>query len=127
MSIDCQTATLPAIVLARQPANRRSDLIGYTVGVVGGYVGRVDPATADADPRNLVVRTGRWGLRRRVLLPAGAVNFVNHLSRRVYLQGDRKMVSDAPRLDYAAMRPRSLVAPGVRLATPPGSAAALDS
>lgn len=94
-----QKTTRP--ITALPMGRRRTDLIGYTVGVVGGFVGRVDPATAEIDAGELVVRTGRWGSRRRVLLRAGAINCVNHLSRRVYLQGDRAMVTKAPRVDRA--------------------------
>ena len=80
---------------------QRTDLIGYTVGVVGGDVGTVDPATADADRADLVLRVGRRGFRRKVVVPAGAINCVDHASRRAYLQGNKEMVNAAPLLDPA--------------------------
>ncbi len=94
-----QTVTRTRSAIPRGAPNRRTDLIGYTVGAVGGDVGFVDPATADVSPRDLVVRIGRWPVRQQVVVPAGAVNCVDHQSRRVCLQGDRKMVNAAPRLD----------------------------
>lgn len=84
---------------ARWTPDRRTDLVGYTVGVVGGCVGTVDPATADADPEDLVIRTRRRGFCRKVVVPAGAINCVDHESRCICLQGDREMVNNAPHLD----------------------------
>jgi hypothetical protein len=93
-----QTAIRNKATSLRAP-RRRTDLIGYAVGAVGGDVGYVDPATADVDLSKLVVRTGRWGSRRRVVVPAGSINCVDHLSHRISLEATRKMVNDAPRLD----------------------------
>jgi hypothetical protein len=93
-----KTAIRNKAASVRSP-RRRTDLIGYAVGVVGGVVGYVDPATADVDPSKLVVRTGRWGSRRRVVVPAGSINCVDHLSQHISLEATRKMVNDAPCLD----------------------------
>lgn len=72
-----QTTIRNESAASRRAPSRRIDLIGYAVGVVGGDIGCVDPATADVDPGALVVRTGRWGSRRHArarLMLGGSAN-----------------------------------------------------
>jgi hypothetical protein len=67
----------------------RDDLIGFHVETVGGPTGRIEAATRDANERYLVVRTGHWPMRHRVVVPAGAINCVDRRRRTLWVERDR--------------------------------------
>ena len=71
------------------------DLTGYAVEAVDGEIGQVDQA-GDTD---LVVDTGPWIFGRKVLLPAGVVERVDHQARTVHVDRTRDQVREAP--EYA--------------------------
>ncbi|MEV4538908.1 PRC-barrel domain containing protein [Asanoa sp. NPDC049518] len=71
------------------------DLTGYAVQAVDGEIGQVDQAT-DTD---LVVDTGPWIFGRKVLLPAGVVERVDHRERTVHIDRTKEQIREAP--EYA--------------------------
>jgi hypothetical protein len=77
------------------------DLVGYHVESLGGPTGRIDTATRDADSRYLVVRTGRWPWRHRVVVPAGAINCIDRRRRTLWVERNRDDVRDGPAFDEA--------------------------
>ncbi len=54
------------------------DLSGYHVEATDGGVGKVDDATYDDGSSFLVVDTGPWIFGKKVMLPAGIVETVDH-------------------------------------------------
>jgi hypothetical protein len=78
---------------------RRDDLIGYHVESVGGSTGRIDAVTRAANERYLVIRTGRWPVRHRVVVPAGAINCIDPRRRTLWVERDRNDVRNGPAFD----------------------------
>ena len=54
------------------------DLSGYHVEATDGSIGKIDEATYDEGSSCLVVDTGPWIFGKKVLLPAGIVESVDH-------------------------------------------------
>ena len=78
-----------------------NELIGFGVRAAAGFTGTVDPVTRRADDRYLVVRTGRWPSRHRIVVPAGAINCVDPQRRRLWVERDRDQIRTAPAFDEA--------------------------
>ncbi|MEV0158263.1 PRC-barrel domain-containing protein [Micromonospora sp. NPDC050686] len=75
------------------------DLVGYRVEATDGRIGSIDQASDEADARYLVVDTGPWIFGRKVLLPAGTVDRVDHLERAVHVDRTREQVKNSPAFD----------------------------
>ncbi|TDB73128.1 PRC-barrel domain-containing protein [Micromonospora sp. KC723] len=75
------------------------DLVGYRVEATDGRIGSIDQASEDAGTRYLVVDTGPWNLGRKVLLPVGTVDRVDHLERVVHVDRSREQVRESPAFD----------------------------
>jgi hypothetical protein len=78
---------------------RRVDLAGYDVAALDGGIGSVDEASYETDNSWLVVDTGPWIFGRKVLLPAGTVQNVDHIERKVYVDRTKDQIKDAPGYD----------------------------
>ncbi|WP_422774751.1 PRC-barrel domain containing protein [Plantactinospora sp. WMMC1484] len=74
-------------------------LTGYAVEAVDGGIGSVDEASTEVGRAYLVVDTGPWIFGRKVLLPAGTVDHVDHVERKVYIDRSREQVKDSPEYD----------------------------
>jgi hypothetical protein len=79
----------------------RDDLVGFHVESLGGPTGRIDAATRDASERYLVVRTGRWPVQHRVIVPAGAINCIDRRGRTLWVERDRDDIRNGPAFDEA--------------------------
>ena len=77
------------------------DLGGFTVEGRDGPLGRVDRASNDLRVDYLVVEGGDWLSRRRVLVPAGTVERVDHLERTVHVDRTRDQIKNSPEYDPA--------------------------
>lgn len=75
------------------------DLTGYHVEATDGRIGTVDEANHDTGTAHLVVDTGPWIFGRKVLLPAGTVDHVDHRERTVHVDRTRQQVKDSPAYD----------------------------
>jgi hypothetical protein len=75
------------------------DLVGYDVEALDGKVGTVDEASVETDNSWLVVDTGPWILGRRVLLPAGTVDNIDHAGRAVYVDRSKALIEHSPGYD----------------------------
>lgn len=75
------------------------DLTGYKIAAVDGDIGKVDEATDQAGTSGLVVDTGPWIFGRKVLLPAGVVERVDHEDEKVYVDRTKDQIKDAPEFD----------------------------
>jgi hypothetical protein len=77
----------------------RSMLAGYKVEATDGSIGSVDEATDDNDEHYLIVDTGPWIFGRKVLLPAGTVQRVDHSEQKVYVDRTKEQIKDSPEYD----------------------------
>jgi hypothetical protein len=76
-----------------------SDLTGYKVEAADGGIGKVDEASHDVNAAWLVVETGPWIFGKKVLIPAGTINHVDHGERKVYLDRTKEQIKAAPEFD----------------------------
>lgn len=78
------------------------DLAGYQVEASDGGIGKVDQASHMVNSSYLVVDTGPWFFGRRVMLPAGTVNHVDHNTRKVHVDRSKDQIKAAPEYDETA-------------------------
>jgi hypothetical protein len=76
-----------------------ADLTGYKVEAADGSIGKVDEASHELNGACLVVDTGPWIFGKKVLIPAGTVNHIDHEARTVYLDRTKELVKAAPEFD----------------------------
>ncbi len=84
----------------REPAMTDIDLVGYSVEASDGSMGSVDEASYEVGAGYLVVDTSSWrnlGLGQSTLVPAGAIERVDHGTRHVYLSLTRDQIKRAPK------------------------------
>ncbi|MEU4368686.1 PRC-barrel domain containing protein [Micromonospora chersina] len=75
------------------------DLVGYKVEASDGGIGKVDRASHEVNSSFLVVDTGPWIFGKKVMLPAGTVNHVDHDERKVYVDRAKDQIKAAPEYD----------------------------
>ena len=75
------------------------DVTGYKIAAVDGDIGKVDEATNESGAAGLVVDTGPWIFGRKVLLPPGVVERVDHDDQKVYVDRSKEQIKDAPEFD----------------------------
>jgi len=76
-----------------------ADLTGYKVEAADGGIGKVDEASHEVAAQCLVVDTGPWIFGKKVLLPAGTVNHIDHDERKVYVDRTKDQIKSAPEFD----------------------------
>jgi hypothetical protein len=105
--------TAPAHTFApwsyREDVTPSADLVGYKVEATDGSGRKVDSCSYEVNAASLVVDTGPWIFGKKVLLPAGVVNHVDHEEQRVYVDRSKEQIKSAPEFD-----PDSLGDPGYR-------------
>ncbi|MDR7273243.1 hypothetical protein J2S41_000021 [Catenuloplanes atrovinosus] len=74
-------------------------LSGYKVEATDGHIGKVDSASTEVGAGYLVVDTGPWIFGKKVLLPAGVVNNVDHDDHKVYVDRTKDQIKAAPEYD----------------------------
>jgi hypothetical protein len=75
------------------------DLTGYHVEAADGRIGSVDETNNEVGANCLVVDTGPWIFGRKVLLPAGTVQQVDHTERKVYVDRTKEQIKNSPEYD----------------------------
>jgi hypothetical protein len=80
-------------------ALRGADLAGYKVEAADGGIGKVDQASHEVSAACLVVDTGPWIFGKKVLIPAGTVNHIDHEQRMVYVDRTKEQIKAAPEFD----------------------------
>jgi hypothetical protein len=73
-----------------------ADLTGYKVEAADGGIGKIDSATHEVNAACLVVDTGPWIFGKKVLIPAGVVNHVDHDEQKVYVDRNKDQIKSAP-------------------------------
>lgn len=76
-----------------------ADLTGYKVEAADGGIGKVDEASNEVAAQCVVVDTGPWIFGKKVLLPAGTVNHIDHDERKVYVDRTKDQIKSAPEFD----------------------------
>lgn len=79
-------------------------LIGYDVEATDGGIGKIDEDNAEVPADCLMVDTGPWIFGRKVVLPVGTVQRVDHEERKVYVDRTKEQVKNAPEYDPDADR-----------------------
>jgi hypothetical protein len=74
-------------------------LIGYDVEATDGSIGKIDEDNARVPSDCLMVDTGPWIFGRKVVLPVGAVQRIDHEQRKVYVDRTKDQVKHAPEYD----------------------------
>jgi hypothetical protein len=79
------------------------DLTGYSIAAVDGDIGHVDEATNELlGASYLVVDTGAWIFDRKVMLPAGVVERIDTVEKKVYVDRTKDQIKNAPEYDELA-------------------------
>ncbi|MFV2020498.1 PRC-barrel domain containing protein [Micromonospora sp. LOL_023] len=76
-----------------------ADLAGYKVEATDGSIGKIDSASDEVDSSYLVVDTGPWIFGKKVMLPAGVVNRVDHDEEKVFVDRSKDQIKDSPEYD----------------------------
>ncbi|MGC5029454.1 PRC-barrel domain-containing protein [Micromonospora sp. DT229] len=76
-----------------------TSLIGYKVEASDGSIGKIDSDSSEVDASYLVVDTGPWIFGKKVMLPAGTVNHVDHDEQKVYVDRTKDQIKAAPEYD----------------------------
>ncbi|MER7166253.1 PRC-barrel domain-containing protein [Micromonospora sp. NPDC000207] len=79
-----------------------ADLTGYKVEALDGSIGKIDKASHSVDDSYLVVDTGPWIFGKKVMLPAGTVDRVDHDDQKVYVDRDKDQIKAAPEYDESS-------------------------
>lgn len=71
---------------------------GFAVDAIDGSIGYVDEASEKAGEGYIVVDTGPWIFGKRIAIPVGAIDNVDLIDERVYLEMTREQVKKAPEI-----------------------------
>ncbi|WP_433531889.1 PRC-barrel domain-containing protein [Micromonospora sp. CA-263727] len=104
--------TLPAPANAFDPWAYRDEagvagvnMVGYKIEATDGSVGKIDSSSQEVNASYLVVDTGPWIFGKKVMLPAGTVNHVDHEEQKVYVDRSKDQIKAAPEYDETATDP----------------------
>ena len=75
------------------------NVVGYGVEARDGSIGKVDDATYDAGSSHLVVDTGPWIFGKKVMLPAGVIESVDHDREKIFVERTKDEIKGAPEFD----------------------------
>jgi hypothetical protein len=79
-------------------------LDGYSVEAIDGSIGKIDEASYEVGSSYIVVDTGPWIFGKRVLLPAGVIERVDHDDERVFVSLTKEQIKNAPEFDESTYR-----------------------
>jgi hypothetical protein len=88
-------------------ATSTRNVVGYKVEAVDGSIGKVDEATYDVGRSYLVVDTGPWIFGKKVMLPAGIIQSVDHDEEQVFVNRTKDQIKDAPEFDDSLIEDES--------------------
>jgi hypothetical protein len=74
------------------------DLVGFLAAAVDGPLGRVDEASGDIGSCCVIIETGRFFGKKKVIVPAGMIKDIDLESKTVYVAVTKEEVKQAP--DY---------------------------
>jgi hypothetical protein len=79
--------------------NDHRDLAGYRVDANDGHIGKVHRSSHDLNDGYLVVDTGPWIFGKKIVVPAGSVNHIDHAEGVVYLDRSKDQIKAGPDVD----------------------------
>jgi hypothetical protein len=79
-------------------------LNGYSVEAIDGGIGKIDEASYDVGAGYIVVDTGPWIFGKKVMLPAGVINRVDHDEEQVFVNRTKDQIKEAPEFDENLVR-----------------------
>ncbi|MCZ7420465.1 MULTISPECIES: PRC-barrel domain-containing protein [unclassified Micromonospora] len=82
-----------------------ANLVGYKVEASDGSIGKIDSDSTEVNASYLVVDTGPWIFGKKVMLPAGTVNHVDHEEQKVFVDRTKDQIKAAPEYDETATDP----------------------
>ena len=83
------------------------ELQGFTVEATDGSVGKVLEATYQAGESYILVDTGATILSKKVVLPAGVIDRVDHDNSTIYVNRSKDAIKRAPEFDEERYREAS--------------------
>jgi len=78
---------------------RPVDLTGFGVEAIDGSIGRVDHASYETGSSAIVVDTGPWIFGKKVMLPAGVIDRIDHEAEKVHVHRTKDEIKGAPEYD----------------------------
>ena len=81
-----------------------TDLDGFDVAATDGDIGKVDDADDSVGSSHLIVDTGPWIFGKKVMLPAGVIERVDHAREAVFVNRTKDEIKNAPEFDADGLR-----------------------
>ena len=75
------------------------NMVGYHVHATDGDIGKVDETSDQVGESRIVVDTGPWIFGKKVLLPAGVINRLDHDDEKAYVDRTKDQIKNAPEFD----------------------------
>jgi hypothetical protein len=75
------------------------NLTGYGVEAIDGGIGKIDEASNEVGASYVVVDTGPWIFGKKVMLPAGVIQRVDHDDEKVFVNRTKDQIKNAPEFD----------------------------
>jgi hypothetical protein len=82
-----------------EPGMSPRNLVGYHVEARDGSIGKVDEATYEVGSSYLAIDTGPWIFGKKVMLPAGVIERVDHEREKVFVDRTKDEIKNAPEFD----------------------------
>ena len=76
-----------------------TNVVGYGVEAHDGSIGKVDDATYEVGSSYLVVDTGPWIFGKKVMLPAGVIQSVDHENEKIFVDRTKDEIKNAPEFE----------------------------
>jgi hypothetical protein len=89
--------TYSEIVIA--PGVAPANIVGYEIEARDGSIGKIDEASHDVGSSYLVVDTGTWIFGKKVMLPAGVVERIDHDREKAFVARTKDEIKNAPEFD----------------------------
>jgi hypothetical protein len=87
-----------------EPGVSARNVVGYGVEASDGSIGKVDDATYEVGSSYLVVDTGPWIFGKKVMLPAGVIQRVDHENENIFVDRTKDEIKNAPEFDDSFIR-----------------------
>ena len=87
-----------------EPGVSPRNVVGYGVEARDGSIGKVDDATYEVGSSYLVVDTGPWIFGKKVMLPAGVIQSVDHENEKIFVERTKDEIKNAPEFEDSFIR-----------------------
>ena len=81
-----------------------TQLTGYSVEAIAGGIGKIDDASNDVGASYIVVDTGPWIFGKKVMLPAGVIQRIDHENENIFVDRTKDEIKNAPEFDDSFIR-----------------------